>query len=334
MYAPVNAWYTAIMPIVRDIADELNVGANCRKYGLPLWQCPQFLFLVMGGVIIISSIFFFLLGRAYISDPLQVALYILILSTFLLVLAFTITRSVEHLAEANRMKAEFVSIASHQLRAPLSNLSWGIEYLMAGRAGAVSKDQAGYFRLLKENAGRMRELVADLLTVSRIEQNRLPVRREEFLLPDLVAKITAEFEPMVRASNVRLEVEGNEQMPPFVQDPHHLRQIISNFLDNAVRYANPEASNGSAIRVRYGMRGGKGFVEVEDNGVGIPKRDQKHIFQKFFRSDNALRHQTDGSGLGLYIAKSLAEAAGGSVGFRSREGEGSTFWVAIPAHIS
>ncbi len=319
----------------REFFVRLNVVEECKRYGTPLWQCPQLLFLIMGMLIIISLIFSFLIGRRYIQDPGITVLLILALAGILLSIAFIITRSFEQLAEANRLKSEFIGIVSHQLRSPLTNLKWGLDFLISEGA-ARNQQETGYFRVLQENIDRMHELVNDLLTVSRVEQGTFPFQEKEFQLEDIIKQVVAEFQSLAQASNIEMKVDG-ERIPRLYSDPSLVRHIVGNLMDNAVRYAWEdrdavlhEERRENRIHIRYRAEGEHVRVEVEDNGVGIPAQDQRYIFQKFFRSSNAVRRQTEGSGLGLFIVKSLLEKAGGRIGFRSVENKGSTFWFTLP----
>jgi len=307
------------------ICDQFNIVKQCRKYDLTLWQCPQFLFLVMGMVIIFSTLITYAIGSKYIEDPLLVALIVLLITAILFIIA-VITRSFERLAEANRMKSEFVSVVSHQLRSPLSNLKWVIELLMSGRISSVSEKQLEYFKILRENSERMEELVQDLLTVSRIEQGKLPLKKEEIILEDLVKSAIKDMEIFARASNVKMEFSSEKNLPRITGDPSQLKLTVDNLLDNAIRYVK---ENGK-VELNLKKKNSNLYFEVKDNGVGIPQNDQKYIFQKFFRSGNIKRHQTQGSGLGLYITKSIIEKSGGKIGFTSQEGVGSTFWFTLP----
>ncbi len=302
-----------------------------------MWQHPQFLFLVMGVIIVLSSILSYSFGRRYIVDPQLVALAIIVLTATLLVLSFIITRSFERLAEAAKLKSEFMSIVSHQLRSPLSNLKWAIEFLMSGRGGKVAPSQTEYFQVLKENSSRMHDMVNELLMVSKIEEGGLEAAKEAFLLPALLEKVAKEFKPLLLASNIKLTIKGEKQIPMVMGDVSQIRHVVQNLLDNAIRYAWKDAkpvredhNRENRIIIQYKKEGKMLKVQIQDNGVGIPKEDQRYIFEKFFRSGNVLRHETQGSGLGLYIAKSMVEKNKGKLEFSSKEQKGSTFWFTIP----
>lgn len=295
----------------------------------------------MGLVIVVSTLSAYAIGARYVEDPQIVALLVLSGAAILFIIAAIITQSFERLAEATKMKSEFVSVVSHQLRSPLSNLRWAIELLMSGRLGKIEEKQTEYFKILKENSGRMEELVSNLLTVSRIETANLPFKKEEGCLEDLIKELLKEFEPFAKASNVEVKFLPEENLPKVFTDLSQVRLVIENLLDNAIRYIK----GGGKVEINLRKRDKNFYFEIKDDGVGIPKDDQKYIFQKFFRSENVLRYQTQGSGLGLYIAKAIIEKSGGKIGFKSRtasevrkeiylfdrqEGTGSTFWFILP----
>ena len=310
----------------KEILSQLNIPAQCRKYGLSLWQCPQFLFLVMGLVITVSTLTAYAIGARYVEDPRMVALIVLLTAAILFIVAVIITNSFERLAEANRMKSEFVSIVSHQLRSPLSNLRWALELLMSGKLGKIEEKQTEYFKIIKENSNRMTELIKDLLIVSRIETAKLLIKKMEFSLEDLVKELIKEFTPFARASNVEIKFRAKENLPKIFADQSQIRLVIENFLDNAIRYIKGIG----VVEIKIESQEKNIYFEIKDTGVGIPKEEQKYIFQKFFRSENVLRYQTQGSGLGLYISKAIIEKSEGEIGFKSQEGIGSTFWFTLP----
>jgi len=311
---------------LKNILEQLNLPAQCKKYNLSLWQCPQFLFLIMGIIIIVSILFVYAIGTKYIEDPYLVALVVIGIALVLLILAFIITQSFEKLAEANRMKSEFVSIVSHQLRSPLSNLKWTIDLLLSEKVELEEKKELEYLKILEENAQRMGDLISDLLIVSRIEQGRFSPRNESIFLKDLIDKVIEEANIFSKAVNAEISFKSEENLPKIFFDPSQIKMVITNLLDNAVRYIKDKGK----IEIKLAKKGKNLYFEIKDNGVGIPPHDQKYIFQKFFRSQNVLKRQTNGSGLGLYIAKSIIEKADGRIGFKSQEGIGSTFWFTLP----
>ncbi len=172
----------------------------------------------------------------------------------------------------------------------------------------------------------MGELVSDLLIVSRIETATLPLKKEEISLENLINKLISGLQPFVKASNVEIEFKSQRDLPKILTDPSQVRLVIENLLDNATRYTKDSGK----VKILLEKRAQNLYFEIEDNGVGIPREDQKYIFQKFFRSGNILKHQTQGSGLGLYISKAIIGRLGGKIGFKSKEGEESTFYFTLP----
>jgi len=311
---------------LQRILEELNIINNCRKYGLSAFQCPQFLFFLMGILIILSTITAYILGNRYIEEPLLVAFVVILTSEILLVIAVLITRSFERLAEANRLKSEFVSVVSHQLRSPLSNLKWSIEILMSGRIKSVTEKELEFYNILRENSQRMEELVADLLIVSRIDQGKFYMKKEECDLANTIKEVVQASQIFARASNTEIISKIEENLPRIMVSPSQIKQAVENLLDNAIRYSKDKGT----VEIFLEKKNRYLCFMIKDSGVGIPKVDQRLIFQRFFRSDNALRHKTEGSGLGLYIAKSIIEKSGGKIGFKSQENVGSTFWFTLP----
>lgn len=306
---------------------QLNILKQCSRYGVSLWQCPQFLFVVMGIVIILTSLISYLIGSRYIDQEETVVMIVLLVSIFLFVLSYTITRSFERLAEASKMKSEFINIVSHQLRSPLTNIKWTFEILSSEDFDVPESKQEEYFINVKENIARMVELIDDLLIVSRIEQGRLPVRKEEFDFAKLVAEQVSRYKIFAEASHIKLSFLVEEDLPKVFADPSLLKLVIENLIDNAIRYT---PGKGEVIVSVKRKDNNKILFLVKDSGVGIPEKDQKYIFQKFFRAENALKERTKGSGLGLYVCKTIVQKSGGQIWFESKNQQGTTFFAILP----
>lgn len=305
---------------------DLNFLSQCKKYRIPFWQCPQFLFLILGIFIIFSIILTYSVGVHYIEDPISIILIVFGLTIVLLILEFSIVRSFERLMELTRLKSEFIEIVSHHLRTPLSNLSWALELLSSGKIEKNEKTWQEYLEILKENTQRMAELVSNLLIVSRLETATVPPQKQEFSLAELVRSSIKKFEEKIKGKEIEILFEKKEKLPKAFADPSQIRLTIEALLDNSIRYIQGKGK----VEIKIEQKGKNLYFEIKDNGVGIPKEDQKYIFQKFFRSQNVLRLQTQGLGLGLFIAKTIIENSGGKIGFISEENKGSTFWFTLP----
>ncbi len=311
---------------IKDILLQLNIKEQCKKYNVPLNQCPHFLFVIMGLAICIFAVTAYVIGVRYVVDPQIIAIGILVASIILLIITFFIIQGFEKVAEASRLKTEFINIVSHQLRTPITNMRWSIDTLLSGRMDHVAEKQQEYFKILSDNTLRMNELVQDLLMVSRIEQGRLPVRAQELLVPDFIRETLTRFEQIAKTSDIGLNFTINSDILKISTDASHLKIILENFIQNAIRYSK----HGEKVDINLMRRNNELRISVKDGGIGINHNDQKFIFQKFFRTDAAKIYQPSGTGLGLYITKMLITGLKGKVGFTSQENKGSTFWFTLP----
>lgn len=292
-----------------------------------LWQCPSFVFFVIGVVNMIIMAGTYLLANHYM-PPEYVAFIVVGVTIFIFIIGHFITEGFSKLAQANKMKTEFVSIASHQLRTPLAGVRWSLNLLESGHLGGFSEEQKKYLILVKEGNERMIRLVNDLLDVSRIEMGRVLLVPRQTNLYILVEKTIKNFAPLCQASNTQIILDADDTLPNVYSDPDKLYMVIQNLIDNAIKYSKGKGE------VKITMKREGGFIEtsVKDSGVGIPIKQQKFIFQKFFRSDNIMKYQTAGTGLGLFIAKSIIEQSKGEIWFESEEGEGTTFYFTLPIY--
>lgn len=225
-----------------------------------------------------------------------------------------------------RQKSEFISVASHQLRTPLSAMNWFLEMLSNGEVGPVNEKQRDYLEQVSQSNKRLIILVNDLLNVSRLETGRTAFEISSVNVPDLINSLTKEYYPLAEAKNLKFIITASSDLPLIESDQEKLRQVIGNFLSNAIKYTKGKGE----ITIAAEKAGESVKISVIDQGVGIPKSQQISVFSKFFRGDNVIRLQTEGTGLGLYIAKIIIESLGGAIGFTSQENAGSTFWVSLP----
>lgn len=306
---------------------KLNVVGECRSLRLGFWQCPPFLFVIMGLVNISGMIGAYMLATRFQTEPEVAALIVIAVSILILIIGNFIITGFNKIAEANHMKSEFISIVSHQLRAPLAIFKWTLDLLK--QKGVVMdgnhRGEPSYFEILQENNEKMVQMVNTLLEVSRIESNHLVLNREPVQMLSVTKKIVQSFEPYARASKIRLLLEAPDALSPVFGDDSRLHMVVQNLLDNAIRYSLSD----SEVRIRIRESGGKIVWQIENRGVGIPPEQQKYIFQKFFRSTTAFKYRTEGNGLGLYIVKAIIEELGGTVGFAS-EGGKTVFWFILP----
>lgn len=303
--------------------------AECKKYGLGFWQCPNSLFLVMGIIIIVAMILTYFIGIRLV-DPEVVIATVCIVTIVLLVIGHSLVNSFARVAEANRMKSEFVSIVSHQLRTPLSALKWSLDLLRSKRLGEVNAKQKEYLDIINESGIKMIKLVNDLLNVNRIEEGRFAILPKLFSLREMIETVIKELKTMAEAQHIELIFKNHTKENDVYADQEKIRMVVQNLIDNAIKYSKKE---GGKVAIDLNVENGKHAmikVNVKDNGVGIPALVQKQVFGKFFRGDNLIKQKVEGTGLGLFIAKGVVKISGGDMGFESKEGVGSNFWFVLP----
>ena len=223
-------------------------------------------------------------------------------------------------------KDEFVSIASHQLRTPLTALKGYVGMILDGDVGLISDKQREYLTEIKNANDRMINLITALLNVSRVDLGVFVVEPEQINLKEVAESALKELEIKIKDKKLILNVNFEKDLPLISADLNIMRMIFQNLLTNAVKYI----PIGGSITLNIKRDGPDAVISVSDTGYGIPANVQSKIFTKMFRADNARVKDPDGTGLGLYIIKATIEKTGGRIWFKSEENKGSTFYVAIP----
>jgi signal transduction histidine kinase len=238
---------------------------------------------------------------------------------------FTLTfQDVTQEREISRMKSEFVSFVTHQLRTPLTGIRWMLE-LAAAEAG-LPDDAASYVQDARDSAERLIRLVNDLLDISRFERGKLVIEPHEVHLGEVTQSVLDEAGVLGQEKRHQVSVAGGGDVPPVMADLQLLRQAILNLVDNAIKYTPA----GGEIAIRMGQDGASVWWSIRDNGIGVPEQFRPRLFEKFHRADNVAAIETEGTGLGLYFVRLIMEQLGGRVWCESEEGRGSTFTFTVP----
>ena len=222
-------------------------------------------------------------------------------------------------------RREFVANVSHELRTPLTNVRGYAETLMS--ADDIDRDiQMRFLGVISSEADRMTRIVKDLLTLTRLDYNRMEMHMQPMDLRELGQKAAAAMEGQANGQGLTLTCTLPEEMPQVLGDAERIQQVIINIITNAIKYNKPQGS----IAITGGVDGEQVFLRVEDTGIGVPKADLERLFERFYRVDKARSRESGGTGLGLAIAKQIVESHGGHIGFDSEYGKGSVVTLYLP----
>jgi signal transduction histidine kinase len=228
--------------------------------------------------------------------------------------------------QIDKAKTEFVSLASHQLRTPLSAINWYAEMLLAGDAGKLNTEQDKYIKEIYNGNQRMVALVNALLNVSRIELGTFAVEPQPTDFSAVAKSVIGEVQPQIKEKKINFSFNYDKTLPLIEADPKLVRILIQNLLTNAIKYT---PVNGK-ISITLIKKGSNVEISVADTGYGIPEAAKHKIFEKLYRADNVREKETEGTGLGLYIVKNIVDQDSGKVWFESEENKGSIFHISLP----
>ena len=319
-------WYTVSM--FHTLLERFNITRQCREvFGVSLWRCPSFLFVLMGFVVILSTLIAYYIANRYNKEPEISALLAMGTTAVTFIIGHFVVQSFSRVVEVSRLKSQFLNIVSHQLLTPLTALKWSVNTLESEDATCDAKKQKEIQDIIKESSNKMINIVNTLLDITRIETGKVKIIGEPFNIVETTKKIIALRKNDLEARQCSITFSSDPVLPLVKGDPIRTRMVIENLIDNAIKYSK----NNASIIIAITQEGGNVIFSIQDFGVGIPAHEHKNIFQKFFRASNEMVNETKGLGLGLYLVKFIIEASGGSIRFESQEGVGSKFWFSLPA---
>jgi signal transduction histidine kinase len=242
--------------------------------------------------------------------------------------AAVVVRDITDESNMDRAKSEIISIASHQLRSPLTAVRWYVKTLIDDKK-LTDEQRTRYLQQVYDSNNRMVQLVDALLNVSRIDLGTLNLAPVAVDVKAVLRNVLKDLEVEIKAKKLKVNTIANKHMLPALIDPSAMQIILQNLVSNAIKYS----PKGKEINVSLQQQATEAVIEVRDKGVGIPDIDQRKIFTKLFRASNAPKVAPDGSGLGLYITKAMVERAHGKISFESTEKRGTVFYVIIPSKV-
>lgn len=230
------------------------------------------------------------------------------------------------LLRLDEAKNEFISMASHQLRTPLTSIKGYLDMVLEGDLGRITPTQRTVLKEAFSSSERMVRLINDFLNVSRLQTGKFVIDRRPANLATIIKEEVALIEVVAKQRNIAIELTVEGDMPPLLLDEEKIRQVAMNFMDNAVYYSHPD----TVITVRLAREKNEVVFTVKDTGIGVPKAEQADLFGKFFRATNARKRRPDGTGVGLFLARKVILSHEGEIIFTSEEGKGSTFGFRLP----
>lgn len=228
--------------------------------------------------------------------------------------------------EIDRMKSEFISLASHQLRTPLSTIQTYAHMMDEDYMGEMNTDQRRALHTILTATNTMNELIGMLLNIARIESGSIAVNSKRLNAVTVVQDVNRQLGINANSKNVALRFQPPRQPVWLKADVLILKEILLNLIGNAIKYTPPDGE----VTIKVTARADDVLFTIKDTGVGIPQQAQEKIFGKFFRAQNVVRQETTGTGLGLYVVKGLVTTLHGKVWFKSEENKGTTFYVSLP----
>lgn len=240
--------------------------------------------------------------------------------------ALVIIEDIHEESQIDAMKSDFIALASHQLRTPLSSLRWYLELLEDEKDPRLSETQESYLEQMDHASKRMVTLLDDLLRITHLEGGEIRAEKQEFDIRKMMQQLEAEWQPIATERGLKCAFSLPSRGLKISSDPVLLHLVLQNLFTNSMKYSQ----SGTEIRVGLVIQKRAVVLTVADNGMGIPTEEQSQVFRKFFRAKNVRRTDTDGSGLGLYLTKMIVENLGGTIDFVSHPGKGTTFTVKLP----
>ena len=225
-----------------------------------------------------------------------------------------------------RMKSDFVSLTAHQLRTPLAGIKWALKLLLKGDFGEITEEQKKFAEEMSQSTEKMISLIGNLLDITKIEEGRYLFEKVSSDMEQVILSAISLYKEEIKNKKLKIKFQKPKNVVKVKIDAEKIKLAVDNLLDNAIKYTN----SGGKLELELSCGIKEVEFKIKDSGLGIPKSQQERVFSKFFRGENIMKVQTEGTGLGLFITKNIIEAHGGKIWFDSKEGKGTTFYFTLP----
>lgn len=323
-----NLWYNTKRNMKKfgDIfVNDFDLKKQAEELGVSVWKTPSFLFIIMGLVVVLLMAGVYWISKDNPSPEILVASECLVV-IFIMSIGSSIIRSMEQMAKVNKIKSEFVSIISHQLKTPPTEINWQLEYFIDQAKKDLSEEQLGIISNISRSNSKIVNLTNDLLEVVNIDKGDFVLRENVIDIVKIIEGVINDFLHEAKFRNVEMFFQKGCVEALVMGDEKKIKSAISKLIENAIHYIKGKGR----VEISINQEDKSVLFAVKDNGVGIPQSQQERVFEKFFRSDNTVKYRTEGIGLGLFLAKNVIEKSKGRIWFESKEGEGSTFYFSLP----
>ncbi len=294
-----------------------------REYGISVWKLPDILLIGMAFVNVVIMVVSYWWISSGIDDPTKAIFPIALEAVIILIVGNIIAETSKEVIDNQKLKKEFINIISHQMRTPLTAAKWSLELLKKERD--VEKREKYIDRTIEANK-RMMSIVNDFVNLARMADEVKEIKIEKFEISEIVKGIIRNDQFFSEVQDVEIKYENKEGEIWVNADKLKTEIVFNNLIDNALKYSPSHTKIDVILKKEKG-----GFIgEIKDRGIGINNVDRKYIFTKFYRSANARRSCSSGTGIGLYVCKVIVEKMKGSIYFKSKEGIGTSFFVSLP----
>jgi len=297
---------------------------KAEEFGISFWKMPETLLILSALLNIFVMIGTYYWASNIAEDPREAVLIVALESIMILVISNIIVESAERIIDTQKLKREFVSIISHQIRSPLTNIHWSLEILKRKKNEGYEVTEK-YLNRIAESSKRITNLADNFIHLSRIDE-KVKFKKEKIDLVKIVEKIVASNSLFAHSHHVKVVFKQINKEVLVNSNRESLRIIIENLIENAIKYC----SEGGTVEILIKKNEGNTIFQVSNEGLGISNNEKEFIFKKFYRTKEAKLIFPHGTGLGLYMSKSLLQKLGGKIWFESKLNRKTTFFVELP----